>query len=96
MRVLGLPTPLESVHGAKEPASSLPNGLPPRRRPHPVLLPPLPLLSSRPFLLLGCRPEPHILLFRRELGTDPTTGLVDPELKAKAVRDYQKEFGLAK
>ena len=23
-----------------------------------------------------CRPEPHILLFRRPNGTDPTTGLV--------------------
>jgi cyclin-dependent kinase regulatory subunit CKS1 len=26
------------------------------------------------------RPEPHILLFRRPLGTDPVTGKVNPEL----------------
>ncbi|CAM9379126.1 unnamed protein product [Scytosiphon promiscuus] len=25
------------------------------------------------------RPEPNILLFRRALGTDPATGLVDPD-----------------
>ena len=29
-----------------------------------------------PCASLLCRPEPHILLFRRPQGTDPTTGLV--------------------
>jgi cyclin-dependent kinase regulatory subunit CKS1 len=28
------------------------------------------------------RPEPHVLLFRRPLGTDPRTGLVDAKLMA--------------
>lgn len=28
-------------------------------------------------------PEPHILLFKRPLGTNPRTGKVDSELKAK-------------
>ncbi len=62
----------------------------PRRR---VTHPPpfLHLSLSSPFL---SRPEPHILLFRRELGTDPATGVVDQEQKAKAVREYQREFGL--
>mmetsp|Transcript_8188 Transcript_8188/g.19582 ORF Transcript_8188/g.19582 Transcript_8188/m.19582 type:complete len:110 (+) Transcript_8188:94-423(+) len=32
------------------------------------------------------RPEPHILLFRRPLGTDPTTGLVNP-VQAAAARE---------
>jgi len=40
------------------------------------------------------RPEPHILLFRRPLGTDPTTGEVDPVLARKAKLKYQKEFGI--
>ena len=35
------------------------------------------------------RPEPHILLFRRPLGTDPTTGDVDPELEREAKEQYQ-------
>ncbi|KAK8799448.1 hypothetical protein WA158_005997 [Blastocystis sp. Blastoise] len=40
------------------------------------------------------RPEPNILLFRRRLGTDPTTGIVNPEL-AKIARDnFRKEYGL--
>jgi len=39
------------------------------------------------------RPEPHILLFRRPLGTDPTTGEVNPELAAQAKRDFQKIYG---
>jgi len=40
------------------------------------------------------RPEPHILLFRRPLGTDPQTGAVDPELKRMALEEYQGQFGL--
>ena len=28
------------------------------------------------------KPEPHILLFRRQLGTDPTTGKVRPLRRA--------------
>lgn len=38
------------------------------------------------------RPEPHILLFRRHLGTDPTTGKVDPSLAREAQERYDKEF----
>ena len=38
------------------------------------------------------KPEPHILLFRRA-GTDPTTGKVDPALKA-ALEKYQREYGM--
>ena len=38
------------------------------------------------------RPEPHILLFRRPLGTNPVTGKVDPELEAEAKAKYQKEI----
>mmetsp|Transcript_19133 Transcript_19133/g.26330 ORF Transcript_19133/g.26330 Transcript_19133/m.26330 type:complete len:104 (-) Transcript_19133:2116-2427(-) len=37
------------------------------------------------------RPEPHILLFRRPLGTDPLTGEVDPELEREAKERYQQE-----
>ena len=40
------------------------------------------------------RPEPHILLFRRALGTDPTTGKVNPALREQAVQEYRREFGL--
>ena len=38
------------------------------------------------------RPEPHILLFRRELGTDPQTGNVDPDLAREAKAKYQEEL----
>lgn len=34
------------------------------------------------------RPEPHILLFRRPLGTDPVTGKVDGELERQAKDEY--------
>jgi|EP00970_Alexandrium_tamarense_P011528 cyclin-dependent kinase regulatory subunit CKS1 len=40
------------------------------------------------------RPEPHILLFRRPLGTDPQTGAVNPELKRLALEEYKGQFGL--
>ncbi|CAE7892277.1 cks2 [Symbiodinium sp. KB8] len=40
------------------------------------------------------KPEPHILLFRRPLGTDPTTGKVDPRLAKAAVDKYRKEYDL--
>ena len=36
------------------------------------------------------RPEPHILLFRRPLGTDPVSGKVDPELEKDAKENYQQ------
>ena len=39
------------------------------------------------------RPEPHILLFRRPLGTNPQTGRVDPALRAQAIEKYNEEFG---
>jgi len=38
------------------------------------------------------RPEPHILLFRRALGTDPTTGRVDARLAKAAVEKYRREY----
>ncbi|CAD7932317.1 unnamed protein product [Amoebophrya sp. A120] len=35
--------------------------------------------QSRGWMHYEChRPEPHILLFRRPLGTNPLTGMVDP------------------
>jgi cyclin-dependent kinase regulatory subunit CKS1 len=40
------------------------------------------------------RPEPHILLFRRPLGTDPQSGHVDPELERQARDEYKNQFGL--
>jgi len=39
-------------------------------------------------------PEPHILLFRRPLGTDPQSGRVDPELIRAARDEYKDQFGL--
>jgi len=38
------------------------------------------------------RPEPHILLFRRPLGTDPLTGEVDPELEREAKEQYSQQL----
>ena len=38
------------------------------------------------------RPEPHILLFRRPLGTDPLTGHVDAALEREAKEMYQREL----
>lgn len=38
------------------------------------------------------RPEPHILLFRRPLGTDPLTGEVDPQLEREAKEKYQQQL----
>jgi len=48
------------------------------------------------YTLLSCllRPEPHILLFRRPLGTDPQTGRVDPELLKVAKEEYKAQPGL--
>ena len=40
------------------------------------------------------RPEPHILLFRRPLGTDPTTGKVDPVLAKDARQKFERDFGV--
>jgi hypothetical protein len=40
-------------------------------------------------------PEPHILLFRRPLGTDPQTGQVDPDLLQLALEDYKDQPGLS-
>lgn len=39
-------------------------------------------------------PEPHILLFRRHLGTDPQSGRVDPTLLSQAREEYKDQFGL--
>ena len=41
-------------------------------------------------------PEPHILLFRRPLGTDPQSGRVDAELLKAARDEYKDQFGLRK
>lgn len=38
------------------------------------------------------RPEPHILLFRRPLGTNPLTGKIDPELEREAKEKYAREL----
>lgn len=46
---------------------------------------------SRLFLL---RPEPHILLFRRPLGTDPVSGEVRPELEREARELYQQQIAM--
>jgi cyclin-dependent kinase regulatory subunit CKS1 len=40
------------------------------------------------------RPEPHILLFRRPLGTDPVTGEIDPELQREAKQQYEMELAM--
>mmetsp|Transcript_27636 Transcript_27636/g.60543 ORF Transcript_27636/g.60543 Transcript_27636/m.60543 type:complete len:110 (-) Transcript_27636:276-605(-) len=41
------------------------------------------------------RPEAHILLFRRPLGTDPQTGRVDAELARMArEEEYKGQLGL--
>ena len=44
--------------------------------------------------LICCSPEPHILLFRRPLGTDPQSGRVDPELERKAREEYRSQSGM--
>lgn len=46
------------------------------------------------YICLLCRPEPHILLFRRPLGTDPVSGEVDPELEREAKQQYQQELAM--
>ena len=40
------------------------------------------------------RPEPHILLFRRPLGTDPRSGHVDADAQRKAKERYFQEYGI--
>ena len=40
------------------------------------------------------RPEPHILLFRRRLGTDPQTGKVDAALQKEAQEEYQQNLAM--
>ena len=40
-------------------------------------------------------PEPHILLFRRVLGTDPQTGRVDPDLVTAARAEFKDQLGLS-
>jgi cyclin-dependent kinase regulatory subunit CKS1 len=41
-----------------------------------------------------CSPEPHILLFRRALGTNPQTGRIDPELVEMARAEFKDQMGL--
>ena len=40
------------------------------------------------------RPEPHILLFRRPLGTDPVSGKVEAELEREAKENYQQQVAV--
>ena len=40
------------------------------------------------------RPEPHILLFRRPLGTDPVTGKVVETLARDVKAKYAEEMGI--
>lgn len=47
---------------------------------------------TRLWWLAACRPEPHILLFRRPLGTDPTTGRINASLEREAKDKYAKDF----
>jgi len=41
-------------------------------------------------------PEPHILLFRRPLGTDPRTGIVDTKAKATIKREAEQRRRIVK
>ena len=49
--------------------------------------------KSLDFHHINFSPEPHILLFRRPLGTDPQSGRVDPELERKAREEYRSQYG---
>ena len=40
------------------------------------------------------RPEPHILLFRRPLGTDARTGQINPTAARAAKEAYLREYGI--
>jgi hypothetical protein len=40
------------------------------------------------------RPEPHILLFRRALGTNPQNGRIEPELVEAAKAEFKDQMGL--
>eukprot|EP00611_Tribonema_gayanum_P005974 TRINITY_DN151_c0_g5_i1.p1 TRINITY_DN151_c0_g5~~TRINITY_DN151_c0_g5_i1.p1 ORF type:complete len:104 (-),score=31.29 TRINITY_DN151_c0_g5_i1:313-624(-) len=67
-------------------------------------LPPTRLLQEEEWRLLGVqqsrgwvhyaihRPEPHILLFHRPLGTDPLSGQVDPEKEREAKEGYAEHL----
>ncbi len=52
------------------------------------------LIDFSPFRVNS--PEPHILLFRRPLGTDPQSGLVDPELERASREEYKNQFGISR
>ena len=41
-----------------------------------------------------CSPEPHILLFRRVLGTNPQSGRVEPDLVAASRAEFKDQLGL--
>ena len=55
----------------------------------------LPVPTPHPHPLFVLAAEPHILLFRRPLGTDPNTGKVNAVLRQQAIDAYNKEFGKA-
>jgi cyclin-dependent kinase regulatory subunit CKS1 len=42
--------------------------------------------------MLFFRPEPHILLFRRALGTDPVTGKINTAVAAQAKASFDAEY----
>lgn len=44
--------------------------------------------------ILYFRPESYILLFRRPIGTDGTTGRVDPQKALLGREKFRKEYGL--
>lgn len=45
-------------------------------------------------VLWSNRPEPNILLFRRPLGTDGKTGLVNEEMARIQKEQFRKQYGL--
>ena len=48
--------------------------------------------SNTHLSVVVCRPEQHILLFRRPLGTDPVTGQVSAQLQREAREEYQRHL----
>ena len=57
-------------------------------------------VHTHTFMIIFCyqlllhSPEPHILLFRRVLGTNPQSGRIDPELVAASRAEFKDQMGL--
>ena len=62
---------------------------------HELLLIPSRANSNSPYSLQIHKPEPHILLFKRPLGTDPTTGKVNAEAARAARARYMRDYGIS-